>query len=243
MRRRHLAALVVLALAVAGIAAGCGGGKKDAAATTVAVSGTGTTTAVATSSSDLLDGQAKPSLYNDASLFALHEDDLPTGWVIDGGNTRSVTNDDTAKGRGDAYKRQLESWGRIAGYATGWLPGPDLTGKEIRQIQSSASTFETVGGAEDAFAQGLKEVAASKQVTEVDRELHLGDEARMWKAVVKTSTGSTLTIYELAWRSGRVLATLAVTGDETTATPESALDYAKRQQNRIAVQEKAAAKE
>lgn len=242
MRRRHLAALLVLVLAVAGIAAGCGGGKKDAA-TTVAVGDNGTTTAVDTTASDLVAGQSKPSIYNDASLFALHADDVPTGWVIDGSNTRAVSNADAAKGRDEAYKRQLESWGRIIGYATGWVPGPDITGGVPEQVESFASTFETVGGAEDAFAQGLKDVAGNKNAVAVERELHIGDEARLYKVSVTGSGGTSFTIFSLVWRSGRVLSVLSVTGNPSTATPEAALDFAKRQQNRIAIQQKEAAKE
>lgn len=227
MRRRQLTVLAVLALAIAGIAAGCGGGKKEAA-TTVAVAENGTTTEAA---GDLLPGQTKPSIYNDASLFVLHADDVPTEYTVDVQNTRGVTNADTAKGRGDAYLRQIKSWGRITGYGAGWIPSAEAVQKEPLQIQSSASTFETVGGASDAFAQGVKETAGLK-VEPLEMSETVGDESRMWVATIATESGGNLTIYELAWRSGRILATLAVaTRGEIKA--DGAIDVAKKQQARI----------
>lgn len=228
MRRRHLTVLAVLALAIAGIAAGCGGSKKDAAATTVAVSDTGTTTTAAT---DLLPGQTKPSIYNDASLFVLHEDDVPVDYTVDVQNTRGVTNADTAKGRGDAYLRQIKSWGRITGYGAGWLPSESAVQKEPLQIQSSASTFETVGGASDAFAQGVKETAKLK-VKPTEMSETVGDESRMWIATIDTASNGTLTIYEMAWRSGRILATLAV-ATKGSVKADAAIEFAKKQQARI----------
>ena len=228
MRRRHLPLLALLAVAIAAFAAGCGS-KKEAATTVAAVNGT--TTAVDTT--DLLEGQTPPSIYNDASLFALHADDVPTGYVVDRDNTRAVTNADSAKGRGDEYLRQLESWGRITGYATGWLPSGDSAQNDPVQIQSSGSTFETEGGAIDAFAQGVKE-ADKLQVEKTDMPDTVGDESRMWIAKLGESTAGQkpLTIYEIAWRSGRVLATLAV-ATRGGASKDDALALANTQQERI----------
>lgn len=222
MRRHQLATLVALAVAIAAVAAGCGD-DKPSATTTVAAG-------VDTTPSDLIPGQSKPSVYNDASLFVLHEDDLPTGYLVDAGNTRAVTNRDSAKGRDESYLRQLESWGRITGYASGWRPGtPDVEGP--LQVQSSASTFETVGGAVDAYALGIKEAEGTK-LTRLELDAGVGDEARMWTTDVESDLG-TLAVYQIAWRSGQVLAVVAVTSTKGTVTPGDAIEYAQLQQRRI----------
>jgi hypothetical protein len=224
MRRHKPLALVALAIAVAAVASGCGGGNKSSV-TTNATAAAGSTSG----SGDLLPGQSKPSVFNDASLFVLTENDVPTGYVVDAQNTRARTNADISTGRGNAYLRQVESWGRITGYASGWRLD-DASVQGPLQIESSASTFETIGGAEDAFAQGLKEVP--KTVEQVEMKKGVGDEARMWTQTVNGQNGK-LTVYLIAWRSGQVLATLATTSQTESATLADAYAYAQKQQDRI----------
>lgn len=226
MRRHRLLALAVAIVAIAAVAAGCGGGKKSSATTTNATAAASSTSG----SGDLLPGQSKPSVFNDASLFVLTENDVPTGYVLDAQNTRARTNADISTGRGSAYLRQVQSWGRITGYAVGWRLD-DASVQGPLQIESSASTFETVGGAEDAFAQGLTEVP--KTVEQVEMKKGVGDEARMWTQTVNGQNGK-LAVYLIAWRSGQVLATLATTSQAETAALADAYAYAQKQQDRIA---------
>lgn len=204
--------LTILVLAVTVAATGCGGGKSGSATTTPATP-----------------GQVEVSVYNDPSRFVLVEQDLPTGYVVDDENTRAITNADAAKGRDDSYLRQLLSWGRIAGYASGWRPATvDVEGP--LQIQSSASTFETVGGAVDAFSSGLEEVTS--EFEEVDAGETVGEESRMWTRGLDAASGQ-LTVYAMAWRSGQVLATLAVTSRTGGVSANDALAYAQKQEARI----------
>ena len=217
MRRNRLLALAALALSIAAVAAGCGGG------------GSATTTEAAGVTVAPTPGQAPASIFNDPAKFVLAEQDMPTGYVVDASNTRAVTNADAARGRDSAYLRNLQSMGRISGYATGWRPeSTDVQGP--LQVESSASTFETVGGASDAFALGLKE--ASGKFTAVDMKESIGDEARMFTAVL-TSPNGDLTLYTVAWRYDRVLATLAVASLKGTVTPGDAMVFAQKQQERV----------
>jgi len=223
MRRYRLLALAALALSIAAVAAGCGGG------------GSTTTTEAAGVTVAPTPGQTPASIFNDPARFVLTEDDVPTGYVVDAENTRAVTNADAARGRDNAYLRNLESMGRISGYASGWRPGSaDVQGP--LQVESSASTFETVGGASDAFALGVKEVG--NKFTKVEMKESIGDEARMYSTVIKGADGD-YTLYTAAWRYDRVLATLSVASLKDTVTPGDAMVFAQKQQERI----KAAARE
>ena len=212
MQRTRLALLIVLVLAATIAAAGCGGGKSGSPAPNPATP-----------------GQVKASVFNDPALFVLAEQDMPDGYTLDAQNTRAISNADAAKGHDDAYLRQLLSWGRIAGYASGWLPGtPGPQGP--LQIESSASTFETVGGAVDAYAAGLKEIGS--KLKQADPGETVGEESRMWTQTLQSSSGP-LTLYSMAWRSGQVLATIAVTAQKDGISADDALAYAQKQQARI----------
>jgi hypothetical protein len=216
MRRNRLVVIAVIAVAIAATAAGCGGGKS--------ASSTGTSTDVT-----VTPGQTKASIYNDPSQLVLAEADLPNGYIVDAPNTRSVTNADASRGRPASYKQTLESFGRIIGYASGWKPG-SVSVQGPLQIQSSASTFETDGGAEDAFALGLKEV--DSRYSKVEMAKTIGDESRMYS--INLSSGTTQLIqFAVAWRSGRVLATIAVTAEQDTISAGEAEAYAHKQQQRI----------
>lgn len=218
MRHRLLSPLV-LAVAVAAIAAGCGGGGSKNGAATPATP-----------------GQTKASIYNDPARFVLTEQDVPTGYVLDAQNTRAITNQDSAKGRGDAYLRQILSWGRIAGYASSWRPGKvDVQGP--LQVFSTASTYDNVGGAEDAFAQGLKEVSSAYK--RVDSK-GVGDESRMLTRVLDGPNGK-LTQYAIVWRRGQVIATIAATSLQDTVSADDALAFAQKQEKRIEAGEQLAA--
>ena len=213
MQRIRLATVIALVLAATVAAAGCGGGGKSGSP----------------GPEPAMPGQVEASVFNDPSRFVLAAEDMPEGYTVDRTNTRAIANADAAKGHDDAYLRQLLSWGRIAGYASGWLPGgSDATGP--LQVQSSASTFETVGGAVDAFAQGLKEVGTKYK--QVDPDETIGEESRMWTSSLDNGEVP-LTVYAMAWRSGRVLATIAVTGRTGRASADDALAYAQKQQARI----------
>ena len=217
MRRYRLPALAALALSIAAVAAGCGGG------------GSTTTTEAAGVTEAPTPGQTPASIFNDPAQFVLAEGDLPTGYVVDASNTRAVTNADAARGRDSAYLRNLQSMGRISGYASGWRPeAPDVQGP--LQVESSASTFETVGGASDAFALGLKEAAG--KFTQVEMKESIGDEARMYTTVLKGANGD-YTLYTVAWRYDRVLSTLSVASLKDTVTPGEAMVFAQKQQERI----------
>lgn len=213
MRRTRLAALVAIAaLVVAIAAAGCGGGSSSSPAAPPPTP-----------------GQSKASVFNDPALFVLEEADLPDGYVVDAPNTRPITNADTARGRGDAYLRNIESMGRITGYASGWR----LTNAEVVgpiQIQSSASTYETVGGAEDAYTQLLTEI--SPKYKPVDATDTVGDESRMWTRSLDSADGP-LTVYTIAWRYGQVIAALSATSLGATGSADDALAYAQKQETRI----------
>ena len=225
MRRYRLLVLPALALSIAAVAAGCGGG------------GSATTTHAAGVTAPATPGQAKSSVYNDPSAFVLVEADVPDGYEVDRENTRAVTNADASRGRDDAYKRTLESFGRIGGYASGWRPGASSGVSGPLQIESSASTFESVGGATDAFALGVKEVGT--KFTKVELKKGIGDEARMWKTEVAGINGP-LTLFTVAWRTGRVLSTMAVASEQGRVAADVATEYANKAQARV---EAAAARE
>ena len=219
MRRARLVALVALVSVGAVTAAGCGGGGSSSSPSTLPAT----------------PGQSKASVFNDPALFVLDETDLPDGYVVDVPNTRPITNADTAKGHDNAYLRNIESRGRISGYASGWR----LTQAQVAgplQIESRASTFETVGGAIDTFTQGLGEI--SPKYRRVDMTDTVGDESRMWTLSLEGANGP-LTIFSVAWRSGRVLGTLSTTSQAGTGSADDALAYAQKQERRI---EAAAAK-
>lgn len=206
--------ILALAVAIAAVAAGCGGGKSSS----------GTTTEIA-----VTPGQTKASIYNDPSQLVLTEVDVPKGYVVDRPNTRPVTNADASRGRPSSYKQTLASYGRIIGYASGWRPGSTGVSGPL-QIQSSASTFETDGGAEDAFALGLKEI--DQRYSKVEMAKTIGDESRMFS--INLSDGhQQLVQFAVAWRSGRVLCTIAVTAEEDTVSSGEAEAYAQKQQQRI----------
>lgn len=213
MHRTRLAVLAALAVAVA--VAGCGGGSSS-------------------SSPEQLPptpGQSKASLFSDPALFVLDETDLPDGYELDPPNTRPITNADTAKGRDDAYLRNIKSMGRIGGYASGWrLTKAEQAGPI--QIESSVSTYETVGGAVDAYALALlTEISpAYKRVAGVDT---VGDESRAWKLLLDGANGP-LVIHTIAWRFGQVIGVLATTSQAGTDSIDDALAYAQKQQQRIA---------
>lgn len=212
MRRRHLAILAVLLVALAAIAAGCGGGSGSSESTPAPTP-----------------GQSKASVYNDPSLFVLGEDALPGGYVLDVTNTGAITNDAAVKGRDDAYRRNVASWGRISGYGSGWRPdSAEIAGP--LQIQSFASTYETEGGSIDAFAQGISELQESW--TMVDSSEKVGDEARYATRDLESSSGP-ITIYMVAWRSGQVHGTLALTWERDRGSIDQAIAYAGKQQERI----------
>ena len=86
------------------------------------------------------------------------------------------------------------------------------------------------GGAEDAFALGLKEVDA--RYSKVEMAKTIGDESRMF-SVNLTSGNQQLVQFAVAWRTGRVLATVAVTAEEDTVSAGEAEAYAQKQQQRI----------
>lgn len=220
MRRLRLATLAALVAAATVTAAGCGGSS----------------TSSSPSAPPATPGQSKASVFNDPALFVLEETDLPDGYVVDPPNTRSISNADAAKGRDSAYLRDLESKGRIGGYASGWRLAKAEQAGPI-QIESQASTFETVGGAVDAYAQVLGEIGP--RYKRVDLTDTVGDESRMWTLSLDSANGP-LTIFSVAWRSGRVLGALSTASQAGTGSADDALAYAQKQQQRI---EAAAAKE
>ena len=213
MRGTQLAVLAALAAAAAVAAAGCGGSGSSSGP----------------AAPPTTPGQSKASVFNDPALFVLAEADLPDGYVVDPPNSRPVTNADTAKGRDNAYLRNIQSMGRIGGYASGWR----LTKAEVVgpiQIESSASTYETVGGAVDAYALALTEI--SPEYRAIDATDKVGDESRAWTRSIDGPNGP-LTVYTLAWRSGRVLGALSATSQGDTGSLDDALAYAQKQQQRI----------
>lgn len=213
MRHLRLAALAALAAAAAVAATGCGGGSSSSSS----------------SAPPATPGQSKASVFNDPALFVLGEADLPDGYVVDPPNTRSLSNADVAKGHDSAYLRDLQSKGRIGGYASGWRLNKAEQAGPI-QIESQASTFETVGGAVDTYAQALGEV--SPKYKRVELTDTVGDESRMWTLSLDSANGP-LTIFSVAWRSGRVLGALSTTSQAGTGSADDALAYAQKQQQRI----------
>jgi hypothetical protein len=212
MRRRRLATIAVLLVAIAAIAAGCGSDSSSSSSTPAPTP-----------------GQSKASVYNDPALFILGEAALPGGYVLDPSNTGAITNADSVKGRGDAYRRNVASWGRISGYGTGWRPdSADIQGP--LQIQSFASTYETEGGAIDAFAQGITEL--EQAWTMVDSSVKVGDEVRFATRDLDSTAGP-ITLYMVAWRSGQVHGTLALTWERDRGSLDEAIAYAEKQQERI----------
>lgn len=212
MRRRHLATVAVLLVTIAAIAAGCGSDSSSSSRSPAPTP-----------------GQAKASVYNDPALFILGEDALPGGYVLDPSNTGAITNADAVKGRDDAYRRNVASWGRISGYGTGWRPdAADIQGP--LQIQSFASTYETEGGAIDAFAQGISELQQEWKLE--DSSAKVGDEARFASRELESANGP-ITIYMVVWRSGQVHGTLALTWERDRGSLDEAVTYAGKQQERI----------
>ena len=213
MRATRFAVLAALVAAAVVAAAGCGGGGASSSP----------------AAPPATPGQSKASVFNDPALFVLDEADLPDGYVVDPPNTRPITNADTAKGHDNAYLRNIQSMGRIGGNASGWrLTRADVVGPI--QIESSASTYETVGGAEDAYALALTEI--SPEYKAVDATDTVGDESRAWTRSIDGPNGP-LTVYTLAWRSGRVLGALSATSQGDTGSLDDALAYAQKQQQRI----------
>jgi hypothetical protein len=211
MRQTRLIVLAAVVVAIAATAAGCGGGSSSPA------------TPVPTP------GQSKASVFNDPALFVLDETDLPDGYVVDVPNTRPITNADTAKGHDSAYLRNIESMGRISGYASGWhLTDAKVVGPI--QIESRASTYETVGGAEDAYAQLLTEIGPKYKP--VDATETIGDESRTWTQPLDSANGP-LTVYTIAWRYGQVVAALSTASQGGTGSADDALAYAQKQETRI----------
>ena len=214
MRRTRLAVLAALAATFAVAVTGCGGGSSSSSPEQLPAT----------------PGQSKASLFGDPALFVLDETDLPDGYQLDPPNTRAITNADTARGRDDAYLRNIKSMGRISGYASGWrLTKAEQAGPI--QIESSVSTYETGGGAVDAYALALTEISpAYKRVADVDT---VGDESRAWKRPLDGANGP-LVIHTIAWRSGQVIGVLATTSQAGTDSIDDALAYAQKQQQRIA---------
>ena len=164
----------------------------------------------------------------DPKTMVLRPADMPVDFKQT--KTRYVSN--TQASREASVKKNLTALGRVQGYEATY---EKQSSKGILVVVSRASTYRTAAGARQSMAldvRGAKK-ARGLDFREVALASKLGDEARMYRATVRQNR-TTVEVYTLAWRSGRVYAAVIGTGLAGTGKPFFVPKLARRQQARIA---------
>jgi hypothetical protein len=143
---------------------------------------------------------------------------------------RYVSNAQAAKEA--EVKKNYTRLGRIQGYeATYEKKGT----RGILVVVTRASTYKTAAGAGESLALDARGAEKSRTVRfrRVRGAAKVGDESHMFRASVKQGR-TTVEIYSVAWRSGKVYAAVIGSGLAGTGKPWFVVKLAKRQQARIA---------
>lgn len=144
--------------------------------------------------------------------------------------TRYVSNAQAAKEA--EVKKDLARLGRIQGFEATY----EKKGRRgILLVISRASTYRTAAGARKSLELDVRGVLRSRSVRfrRVPLATEVGDESHLFRATVKQGR-TTVDVYSLAWRSGKVYAVVIGSGLAGTGKPWFVVKLARRQQAAIA---------
>lgn len=163
----------------------------------------------------------------DPKTMVLQPADMPVDFRRT--KVRYVSNAQAA--REAEVKKDFARLGRVRGYEATYRK------KAVRGtlvVVSRASTYRTAAGARQSMAIDFRgaERSRSPRFRRVGLTTKIGDEARMYRATVKQGR-TTVEVYTLAWRSGRVYAAVIGSGVAGTGKPYFVVKLARRQQARI----------
>jgi hypothetical protein len=166
----------------------------------------------------------------DPKEMVLQLGDLPAGFGKESG--KYVSNVQVAR-KQDVSIAELRRWGRVIGYDV-------VFGKKrlvgLSQVDSSANTYETPGGAHDSFREQVAAATGPNDRGLVFKRLStggaIGHESRLYVARTK-SGGVTVDVYAVVWRYSRVTAAVIGAGIAATVDAHVVVDLARKQQRHI----------
>jgi hypothetical protein len=131
-----------------------------------------------------------------------------------------------------AVRKNFVRLGRIQGYEATY---EKQARRGILLVLSRASTYRTAAGARQSMSLDVAAAEKSRSVRfrRVPLAPTVGDESRLYRATVKQGR-TTVDVYTLSWRSGRVYAAVIGSGVAGTGKPWFVVKLARRQQARIA---------
>jgi hypothetical protein len=163
----------------------------------------------------------------DPKTLVLRPADLPADFRQTA--TRRVSNAQATKEA--LVKRNFTRLGRLEGFEASYRK---RTTRGILLVVSRASTYKTAAGAQKSLELDVAgaEKSRAPRFRRVPLEAEIGDDAHLHRATVKQGR-TTVEIYTLAWRSGKVYAAVIGNGLAGTGKPWFVVKLARRQQARI----------
>lgn len=217
MRLPAANAITVAALLILGFATACG--SSSTKSTTTA---SGTPKSTTTASTENIDPKT----------MVLQLQDLPTGFqTAPGSGYKSLTA--AAKESSNVSAAQYKVWGYVTGFDGDFSKNGSVADlmSGAGEILSSVSVYRTSAGSANSLASTVK-ACSRPPFHELSLGVRIGDEAHLCTAV-QTSGGVKAQVYAIAWRRGRIRASILVSGLEGSTSPNEAVALAKRQDSRI----------
>jgi hypothetical protein len=130
-----------------------------------------------------------------------------------------------------AVRKDLGRLGRQRGYEVTY---EKRAPRGTLLVVSRASTYRTPAGARESMERDVRATATTRRLRfrRVPLAATIGDESHLYRATVKQAA-TTVDVYTITWRSGRVYAAVIASALAGTGKPWFVVTLARRQQARI----------